>query len=255
MFKLFKKKNAQPPASGPEGERAYVIGDIHGCYDAMIELLKKIDAVDADKPKAQTSLIFLGDLIDRGPASKEVVEFLSKLSDASGSSVFLMGNHEEVLLDIVNGNADMVGPWFEFGGRSCARSYGVTDLGQVNIDPYPLAQQISQKVPQHHVDFIASFKDYHLFGDFLCVHAGIRPKQALDKQSSKDMRWIREPFLSYTKDHPYVVVHGHTVIETATDHGNRIAIDTGAGKDGTLTALCIDGTDRSFISVDVASQT
>ena len=200
MFNFFKTRqtpNAIP--TGPDGERAYIIGDIHGCMDALEQLLHKIETYENTQAEAKTSLIFLGDLIDRGPNSFEVVDFLQSYTPDFASLTFLMGNHEEIFLSILGGNSDLIASWFEFGGRDCARSYKINDLGQVNIDPTPLLHQLQANVPKHHRDFISSFKNYHIFGDFMCVHAGIRPKTKLANQKSRDFRWIREPFLSYTK--------------------------------------------------------
>ncbi len=249
MFNLFNSKsvkNARP--SGPAGQRAYIIGDIHGCMEELETLLTTIEEHNRGMPGAKTSIIFLGDLIDRGPASQEVVQFLSGYHCDFARLIYLKGNHEEVFLKILGGDADMIAPWFGFGGKKCARSYGVEDLGQVHIDPYPLLLQLQDNVPQHHIDFLSSFIDHFVFGDFLCVHAGIRPKVKFEQQKAKDFRWIREPFLSYKKDHSHTVVHGHTIVKEAVNHGNRIALDTGAYESGVLSALCIDGDSQSFLT-------
>ena len=252
IFSKFKRQSAPPP-SGPIGERAYVIGDVHGCMDALQQLLEKIQNHNHAQKHAKTTIIFLGDLIDRGPDSRAVVEFLSTFAPNFAKVEFLMGNHEEVFLSILSGDSDSISSWFGFGGRACARSYGVENLGQVNIDPTPLFYQLKRKVPKAHVHFISSFKDYHVFGNFLCVHAGIRPKVKLENQKASDFRWIRSGFLKYEKPHSHIVVHGHTIVDLPTHYGNRIAIDTGAyktsGEGGLLTALCIDENSTEFLSV------
>lgn len=252
IFSKFKRQEKVPP-SGPFGQRAYVIGDIHGCLDALHRLLHKVEEHDKQQKQATTTLIFLGDLIDRGPHSCEVVEFLLHYAPSFAETVFIMGNHEEVFLSILSGEANSIHSWFGFGGRSCARSYGVDNLGQVNIDPTPLLHQLKRKVPKQHINFISSFKDHYVFGHYLCVHAGIQPKVKLENQKSSDLRWIRSRFLKYKKPHEHIVVHGHTIVDSPTDYGNRIAIDTGAYKGpeeaGLLTALCIDETSKHFLSV------
>lgn len=248
FFSKFKRKPDVIP-SGPDGQRAYIIGDIHGCMDALKKLLADIEKHNQVRDKTKTTLIFLGDLIDRGPQSREVVEFLSQYAPDFAEVIFLSGNHEEVFLAILAGDSDSIRAWFGFGGRACARSYGVKDLGQINIDPTPVLHDLIRKVPKHHIEFLSRFKDYHVFGDYVCVHAGIKPKIKLEEQSSHDLRWIRTAFLNYTKKHSHIVVHGHTIIEAPTHYGNRIAIDTGAYKeDGSLTALCIDGTEIRFLT-------
>ncbi len=246
---FFKSKQAKNTiASGPLGERAYIIGDVHGCLDALHNLLHKIEQHNAEQKQAKTCIVFLGDLIDRGPHSKGVIDFLSTYSPDFAELVFLMGNHEEVFLDILSGSSDALTSWFGFGGKPCARSYEVENLGQIHIDPTPLVHQLIQNVPQHHKDFISGFKDYFIFGDYLCVHAGISPRVKLENQKPHHLRWIRKPFINYKKKHPYIIVHGHTVVEQATNYGNRIALDTGAGKGGNLTALCIEGSSTHFLT-------
>ena len=248
FFSKFKKEEKMV-FSGPVGQRAYVIGDIHGCFDVLRKLLDKIEEHNNLQKKADVKIIYLGDLIDRGPQSREVVDYLSSNTPIFAESIFLMGNHEEVFLQILNGDADAMQSWFSFGGRACARSYGLENLGQVNIDPVPLLFQLQGKVPKSHIDFITKFEKYYLFGDFLCVHAGIKPKIRLEEQRSQDLRWIRSSFLNYTKLHANMVVHGHTIIDEPTKYNNRIAIDTGAYNGGLLSALCIDGVSTSFLSV------
>jgi len=251
MFNFFKQKQRQEPApSGPAGHRAYIIGDVHGCLHPLQHLLRTIETHDAAQKPAKTRIVFLGDLIDRGAHSREVIDFIASYTTGFADLVFLMGNHAEIFLKILDGNSALIDAWFGFGGRDCARSYGVDNLGQVNIDPAPLLHRLQRNVPQNHLDFIASFKDYHVFGDFLCVHAGIRPKTKLENQKPEDLRWIRSSFLNYMKKHPYIVVHGHTIVEDPTHFGNRIAIDTGVAKGGKLTAVCIDMDTTHFISVE-----
>jgi len=136
-----------------------------------------------------------------------------------------MGNHEEVYLRVVEGQVEALKSWFGFGGRSCLRSYGVDNLGEINLDIENLLYRAQSKIPKSHVEFIRGFQDYFVFGDYLCVHAGIRPKKKLEDQKSQDMRWIRGDFLKYSKPHPYKVVHGHTIVEQAQDFGNHQGVD------------------------------
>ena len=240
-----------PAASprGPVGERAYVVGDVHGCLDQMTELLARIEADNARRDEAQTHIVFLGDVIDRGPHSRKVVDWLIGYDPDFAQLHFLMGNHEEVFLDALAGNTKLVPMWFDMGGLECARSYGVEELGDVYSAPEAILEQLKDRVPQAHIDFLGRFEDYYVFGDFLCVHAGIKPKVPLSAQSSKDLRWIREPFLQFRRPHEYVVVHGHTVVGEPQIHRNRIAVDRGVYETGHLSCLMIEEDEHVFISV------
>ena len=120
-------------------------------------------------------------------------------------------------------------------------------MGAALINPEAFVGKIQRAVPKAHIDFLNGFEDYIVFGDFLCVHAGIKPGVTLDSQNPSDMRWIRKKFVDYTKPHPYMIVHGHTVVETAEVLSNRIPVDTGACHGGVLTALVVDGTKLEFL--------
>jgi serine/threonine protein phosphatase 1 len=249
VLNFFKTKKHNKTYSCPVGQRAYVIGDVHGCLDALVELLDVIKRDNNDKPSSQTKIIFLGDLIDRGPQSREVVEFLANYTSDFADVIFIKGNHEELFLSILSGQEEVFEVWFTVGGKSTARSYGVDDLGRIHMDAFGVYKDLRRCVPKKHREFLSSFQDYYEFGDFVCVHAGIKPKIPLEKQRPKDMRWIRSSFIDYKKQHDHIVVHGHTVVERAECFGNRIAVDTGAGKGGTLSAVCLEGETWEFLSV------
>ena len=127
-------------------------------------------------------------------------------------------------------------------------SYGVDNFGEIHISPQNLLYRAQSRVPKAHIKFVQSFKDYFVFGDYLFVHAGIKPGRAIKDQKPKDMRWIREGFLSYKKPHPYKVVHGHSIVEQAEDFGNRIAVDTGGYDGGPLTAVFLKGDTTEFLT-------
>lgn len=247
FFKNKRKDKAINAFSGPEGALGFMIGDVHGCFDAMIDLLGQIEAHCNAYPDKEAHIIFLGDLMDRGPDSQRVIEYLRSYQPNFASVRFIMGNHEEVMLNVVNGDADAMMSWFQFGGKACARSYGVTNLGEALLNPEDVVQAIQRAVPKVHVEFLRKFEVFILFGDFLCVHAGIKPGIKIESQSETDMRWIRKRFIDYKKPHPYMIVHGHTVVETAEVLSNRIPVDTGACHGGMLTALVVDGTNLSFL--------
>ena len=248
MFGLTNSANKGP--RGPKGHRAYVVGDVHGRLDLLDELLDEIHRDIAQRPAAKILLVFLGDLIDRGPKSAQVVERLRKYRREGVRTVFLLGNHEEVMLRILKGEAEHVPSWLRFGGAQCLESYG-TDPRPIAAASHEVAlSTIRAAVPGSHVEFLKGFADTCRFGDYLFVHAGIRPGVPLDRQSQSDLRWIREPFLADEADHGFVVVHGHTISPSVDERSNRIGIDTGAYRTGVLTALAIEGPKRWLLSTE-----
>lgn len=229
---------------GAAGYRAYAIGDIHGRLDLLEDLLAKIHAELQHHPFPKTLLVFVGDLIDRGPGSAQVIERLRTYNRPGIQPVFLLGNHEEVLLRILHGDAELITKWRWFGGAECLQSYGLDPQQLAHVSEREALALVRSAIPRAHVEFIESFVDSCRFGDYLFVHAGIRPGVQLDQQSQADMRWIREPFLLDESDHGFVVVHGHTICEAVEERPNRIGIDTGAYRTDVLTALAIEGADR-----------
>jgi serine/threonine protein phosphatase 1 len=238
-----KSRRAQDP-TGAAGYRAYAVGDVHGRLDLLEDLLAKIHAELQHRPARKTLLVFMGDLIDRGPSSAQVIERLRTYRRPGIEPVFLLGNHEEVLLRILNGDAELIAKWRRFGGAECLQSYGVDPRQLANVSESEALTVVRSAVPNSHVEFLQSFVDSCRFGDFLFVHAGIRPGIQLEQQSQADIRWIREPFLLDDTDHGFVVVHGHTIRESVDERPNRIGIDTGAYRTGVLTALALEGAER-----------
>jgi serine/threonine protein phosphatase 1 len=237
----------QPEPSGAPGYRAYVLGDVHGRLDLLEQMLAKIHSDLQRRPAARTLLVFVGDLIDRGPASAQVIERLRTYRREGIEPLFLLGNHEEVLLRILGGDAQLITKWRWFGGSECLQSYGVDPAQLANLSGDEALATIRGAIPKNHVKFLESFVDSCRFGDYLFVHAGIRPGIELEQQSQADLRWIREPFLVDETDHGFVVVHGHTISPAVEERPNRIGIDTGAYRTGVLTALAIEGRDRWLI--------
>ncbi len=252
MF-MFSRKRHYP--SGPEGYRAYVVGDVHGRLDLLEALLRKIEADIAARPKSEVVLVFVGDLIDRGPSSAGVVERLRGYQKDGVRTVFLLGNHEEVLLRILASEAELIPGWLRFGGAECLRSYGVDPARLKGLDDAEALALIQGAIPPEHAEFLRTFGDTFRFGDYLFVHAGVRPGVELAAQRQKDLRWIREPFLLDRSDHGFVVVHGHTISSEVEELPNRIGIDTGAYATGILTALMIDGGKRQFIDTRQSEET
>jgi serine/threonine protein phosphatase 1 len=252
MFTSSSKVPDQPV--GARGLRAYVVGDIHGRLDLLDELLEKIHADMARRPACKTLLVFVGDLIDRGPESAQVIERLRNYRRQSVQTIFLLGNHEEVLLRILEGDMSLLPNWLQFGGGQCLESYGV-DPRRVTMGGASRAwETIRNAIPPEHVEFLRGCIDSCRFGDYLFVHAGIRPGVDLQEQRQADLRWIREPFLTDETEHGFVVVHGHTISSEVEERSNRIGIDTGAFATGVLTAVGIEEADRWFLDTRKAAE-
>ena len=247
-------RSAEHGPKGARGHRAYVIGDVHGRLDLLEKLLEEIARDGSERPAKYTLLVFLGDLIDRGPHSAQVIERLRTYPADGVRAVFLLGNHEEVLLRILDGNTGLIASWLQFGGAECLQSYGADWRKIARAADAPAVEMIRNVILAEHVEFIRSFVDTCRFGDYLFVHAGIRPGVTIEDQLQSDLRWIREPFLLDDTDHGCVVVHGHTIREEIEERPNRIGIDTGAYRTGVLTALVIEGDDRRYLQTRMAGQ-
>lgn len=243
--KLFSAAESVPLPALPEGERAYAIGDVHGRADLLGALIDAVDADDAQRGAARTSVIMLGDLIDRGPDSAGVIR-LARDWQARRRVRILMGNHEEMFLDALN-KGEVLRHFLRFGGKETLLSYPIDpeEYARADIEETRLLMQAA--VPAEDIAFVRSFEDMIELGGYLFVHAGIHPDAPLDQQRRQDLRWIREPFLSNDNDHGRVVVHGHTIFDKPDFRRNRIGIDTGAYESGRLTALGLEGTARWVI--------
>lgn len=252
MFSRFKQSRRKGPKEwrGPLGARAYAIGDVHGRLDLLERMIATIDQDRRESGRARDYLILLGDLIDRGPDSRGVIEFLMRLPEDGIRLVFLMGNHEEMMLRVLGDEPESVSQWLTYGGYEFAQSYGV-EVGRLAVlAPADAADMIRAAIPSSHLAFIEEFADSFTFGDYLFVHAGLRPGKSLADQDTHDLRWIREDFLTDESDHGCMVVHGHTITAEPEEMANRIGIDTGAYQTGILTALRIEGATRCMIKID-----
>lgn len=249
MFGLLQRftKSAGNAPSIPPGHRAYAIGDVHGCAAELDQLLRKI-ARDCATAPGVSHMIFVGDLVDRGPDSAGVIERLRGGNLPCDRHEFLMGNHEEAMLEAWGGNTETLQGWLAYGGRETLESYGI-DRAETYRLGAEIISRMREAVPQTHIDFIRSFSDQVRIGDYLFVHAGIRPGVPLARQDSYDLRWIRDEFLGDGEtDHGAIIVHGHTISQEPEIRSNRIGIDTGCYASGRLTALVLEGTGRRFLS-------
>jgi serine/threonine protein phosphatase 1 len=232
----------------PVGCRIYAVGDIHGRCDLLDRLIDLIDQDDKARGAAQTQIIFLGDLVDRGPDSRGVVERLIELGTDKKGVRFLSGNHEEILVRAWGGDKRATGLFNRVGGRETMLSYGMTEDEYDGLDLAGLAAGIAEYVPRKHIDFLDVFDDYVEAGDYLFVHAGVRPGLSIKEQETSDLRWIRKEFTEYEGIHSHMIIHGHSITEEVDMRNNRIGIDTGAFASGKLTAIGIEADQRWYLS-------
>lgn len=247
MLKFSKHKGSKRQVQTPKGKRLYAIGDVHGCYKALDSLLSRIQHHDEGLPTKKTFYVFLGDLIDRGPDSARVIEFLRNKSLEADNYYFLTGNHEEVFLQSIDGDLESLERWLSYGGHETLQSYGVKQKLLLSQDFESIWRKMKKVIPETHIDFIRSFVDSIEFGDYFLAHAGIDPYKPLKKQNRQDLLWIREPFLSFKKPLEKVVIHGHTIEKKVKRYTHRISVDTGAYNGGPLSAVCLEGTDMSIL--------
>lgn len=245
LRQLFRPRRARWVPEVPKGERIYAIGDVHGRSDLFRALAAAIDADDAASAPGRSTVILLGDLVDRGEDSAGVVAAAREWARRR-TVRHLVGNHEERFLAALQDD-DAMRAFLRMGGRETVLSYPLdaTEFAQADLGT---AQGLVRKaVPPGDLEFLDSGENAIVMGDYLFVHAGIRPGISLAQQTASDLRWIRGEFTSSQVQHPHCVVHGHTITEEIEVRHNRIGIDTGAYFTGRLTALRLEGTDRSYL--------
>ncbi len=233
-----------------DGHRIYAIGDIHGCLYELEEVqLRIVDDLDA-RPHAAPVVVYLGDLGDRGPHPRGVIENLIERLDEPLATHVLRGNHDRCLMDFLDLDeaAHTMDFWLRsaWGGRQTLASYGVTGIDRHDIAEVQAAARAA--VPRAHRDFLEGMLTSLRIGGYFFAHAGVRPGIPLDAQVEEDLAWIREPFLDDRRDFGAIVVHGHTVVRRVENRGNRIAVDTGAVFGGELSCLVLDGRDQMLLT-------
>lgn len=230
----------------PEGIRVFAIGDIHGRRDLLDELLSTVEQFRKTSAAQEEYLIFLGDYIDRGPDSKGVLDLLLGVSGRP-FPVFLRGNHDQTLLDFLK-DPIVYRTWRNYGGGQTLLSYGV--MPPRFDDPKEFAEardKFLANCPGSHISFLENSELYYELGDYLFVHAGVRPGIAVDRQDAHDLLWIRDPFLSSDHIFDRVVVHGHSPSEAPVCRPNRLGLDTGAHATGCLTAAVLEADRIGFL--------
>lgn len=246
MLSFFKRQ--KPVHSLPGAGRIFAVGDVHGRLDLLLRLEEKIAAAAIPG----SGVVFLGDYIDRGPDSAGVLEYLSRGRFAGLRTRYLLGNHEDMLLHSFDA-PQLVQPWLAHGGMATLANYRVGLPAK--LDPVArgeaIARQMRNALPAHHLAFLQSLELSLQVGDYLFVHAGIRPGRSLEQQTRQDLLTIREPFLGTRKVLPCRVVHGHSVTFEASVEPYRVGVDTGAYATGRLSCAVIEGSTVEIMSVDI----
>jgi serine/threonine protein phosphatase 1 len=245
---IFGRKPLSPPRAArvPEGVRLYAIGDIHGRADLLAQVFARIDASCVDIVADKAIHVFLGDYVDRGPRSREVLDLLIRRR-LQYPLVCLKGNHEQYLLEFLN-NPAVLDEWRRFGGLDTLLSYGLApSLKPDGQESIVLSSNLNRALPESHRLFLNSLALSFTCGGFFFVHAGVRPGIALARQAQEDLLSIRDDFLLYEEAYEKVVVHGHTPVVKPDVRANRINIDTGAYATGRLTCLMLERDRMSFI--------
>ena len=230
----------------------YAIGDIHGQI-GLLEAAHELIAADIAR-FGPGPVIHVGDLVDRGPDSRGVIDYLMDGIAGGRDWVVLKGNHDRMFTRFM---ANPYEPepglrvelsWLHprLGGADTLRSYGVANAGDRPIDKVHAEARLA--VPQRHVDFLLACPTMHRAGEAAFVHAGVRPGFALQEQVETDLVWIREPFLSHKRSFGPLIVHGHTALDQATHYGNRLNLDSGAAYGGPLSAVVIEGREAALLT-------
>jgi serine/threonine protein phosphatase 1 len=241
--------------------RTYAIGDIHGHLDKLQALHGLIAADRAAYGIEDTPIVHVGDLVDRGPDSRGVIDYLLAGQRAEKPWVVLKGNHDRMFTGFLGDpdhhdaglRADLHWTNPRLGGDQTLASYGVMGAGERML--FDLCDDARRAVPEAHIAYIDGLPSSYLRGECLFVHAGIRPGVDLYDQRDDDLLWIRKGFLEDARDHGVLIVHGHTPVDEVTDYGNRLNIDTGAGYGKALSAVVIEGrmvwrlTDKGRVAV------
>jgi serine/threonine protein phosphatase 1 len=230
-------------ATLPPETRIYAVGDIHGRADLLEETIARIDDDLQRRPITYAAEVYVGDYIDRGADSKGVIDQLA-VRMVHNHAICLRGNHED-LMEKFLADAAVLPAWLQLGGLQTLASYGVSVSR--DMPPADVHRAFLTAFPPAHDAFLRCLRNNIRCGDFLFVHAGIRPNVPLSSQDPNDLMWIRDEFLTSTRDHGVYVVHGHTPVPHAEVHSNRVNIDTGAWRTGMLTCIAIEGTEILFL--------
>lgn len=237
--------------TGAPATVVYAVGDVHGRLDLLDKMEAAIAADIAVTEPAKPLICYLGDYVDRGPHSAQVLDRLCMAGDDGVSRVFLKGNHEDRMIDFL-ASPEKNGPaWMKFGGREALESYGLIVPEIIDgTDWVELRDNLDAALPISHRAFLAGLDTSFRWDKYLMVHAGVNPERTASAQLVHDLMWIREPFLSSECDWGFTVVHGHVIVDEPVFRANRIGIDTGAYQSGCLTCLVITQSGTRIMQVN-----
>ena len=245
MWNAWSSKSRKRLAQIPRGMRVYAVGDVHGRADLLAQLFSEIDADLRAHPAPEAMHIFLGDYIDRGPYSRQVIDLLVDRSQLH-KTIFLRGNHE-VLAEEFLRNPETFAAWRDVGGIETLLSYGIRPSSNLDApEPAMLAKRLADVLPPPHRQFFRNLGRSFICGDFFFVHAGVRPGVPLSQQADEDLFWIRDEFLNSEERFGKIIVHGHNPVMEVEFRSNRINIDTGAFVTGRLSCLRIESDPALF---------
>lgn len=223
----------------PDDTIVYAVGDVHGCSRLLATVMDWIDEHAAGHSFAQKKIVFLGDVIDRGPDSRGVIDRLLPESPNGLEMICLRGNHEDMMLRVLNTGAGLA-TWLKNGGIPTLQCYGIDNIDTLaRSSPAFIRQTLIAAVPRAHQAFLSNTVLSYQSGGYLFVHAGLRPGIAIDRQDPLDMMWIRREFTQSTADFGVVVVHGHTVSHEPSERTNALGLDTGAVATGRLSCAAL----------------
>lgn len=254
MRRLAQRPPGWRPSTG--GRLVYAVGDTHGCHDLLYRLLVEIeDDLSRTRPAEPPLFVFLGDYIDRGPDSRGVVQTLVSMRGKPSIDVrFIRGNHEQAMLDFLDG-VDNSEAWLFYGGLETLESYGArpASVNPAELVVSDIREGLRRRLPSRHETFLRETVLMAEVGDYEFVHAGVRPGIPMDAQVADDLIWIRDDFLRSKLPSERVVVHGHTPAESPYFDHRRIGLDTGAYLTGVLSAARLFGTEQSVIQATAAT--
>jgi serine/threonine protein phosphatase 1 len=240
MLGFLKSRRSAKKPRLPEGIRVYAFGDIHGRSDLLKDMFTVVDADLARNPVDRPIHVFLGDYVDRGPDSAGTLDLLIDRG-RHFETVYLKGNHEAYMLEVLR-DPGKLAEWRKFGGLPTLMAYGIQpSLSSDAVEQAALIEMLVKQMPEAHLRFLQSLLPSFVCGDFLFVHAGVRPGIPLKEQTEADMLWIRDEFLDSKENFGKFIVHGHTPVREPDIRPNRVNIDTGAYATGNLTLLTIQG--------------
>ncbi len=254
LVRGFRNVASPPPERFDLSGTVYAVGDLHGCYDLLCAILRRIgkDAMQS-RVAGPLNIVFAGDYIDRGPDSAKVLKALRTVSlDPHFAPVFLMGNHERAMLDFLD-DPGSGRNWLMMGGMQTLRSFGLTAPlpSATDRDLKACAGALSGALGPGEGFLRDGLKLWHQVGNVAFCHAAMSAHMPVDEQSGDMLLWGDAEFLRSGGPEGVWVVHGHTIVEKAKIVRNRIAIDTGAYDSGVLTAARIDSSGCKFLTVSI----